>query len=130
MMARTQSFRRSSFEFESFITSYFAYRDLWTPVVGKILPCEMEKDNVHDAFAVAVQKEGVTIDHMPQEFSNTITYVLSHVGGSVFAEVLGKPVNTRRKGPETLSRFKVRGEQEAVETAKAIIMEYLSRCGK
>ena len=54
----------------------------------------------------------------------------SHVGGSVFAEVLGKPVDTGRKGPETPSRFKVRGEQEAVETAKAIIMEYLSRCGK
>ena len=130
MMACTQSFRRSSFEFESFITGYFAYRDLWMPVVGEILPCEMENDNVHDAFAVAVQKEGVTIGHMPLEFSNTITYVLSHVGGSVFAEVLGKPVNTRMKGPETPSRFKVRGEQEAVETAKAIIMEYLSRCGK
>ena len=99
------------------------------PVVGEILPCEMEKDNVHDAFVVAVQKEGVTIGHVPREFSNTITYVLSHVGGSVFAKVLGKPVNTRRKGPETPSRFTVRAEQEAVETAKAIIMEYL-RCGK
>ncbi len=49
---------RASFSVEAMVRGYHAYKDTWTAVVGEELPCQRERANPRDPFAVACSAEG------------------------------------------------------------------------
>ncbi len=48
---------RAPFSVEAMVRGYHAYKDIWTAVVGEELPCQRERANPWDPFAVAVLKD-------------------------------------------------------------------------
>ena len=52
-------------ERRSCIRGYHVYKDKWDPVVGEVLACKRESSNTQDKYAVAVQKNGTIIGHLP-----------------------------------------------------------------
>ena len=54
------------FSVESCVRGYHVY-GIWIASIG--VPCQREKCNRTDPFAVAVVKSGVTIGHIPQKIS-------------------------------------------------------------
>ena len=60
-----------SFSVDSVIRGHHIYKDIWTPNLGEILPCKVEPGNVHDPYAVAVERDqdDTTIGHVPRSIS-------------------------------------------------------------
>ena len=50
-------------------------------MLGEILQIELEETNSNDARAIAVQKEGVIVGHLPRETARIVWYFLKR-GGS------------------------------------------------
>ena len=50
------SVRLSSFEVESYIKGYHAYKDIWVPEINEKLQARMEPENLVDKYAVCVLK--------------------------------------------------------------------------
>ncbi len=48
---------RASSSVEATVRGYHAYKDIWAAVVGEELPCQRERANPRDPFAVAVLKD-------------------------------------------------------------------------
>ena len=42
---------------------------MWTPYIGEQLSCAVDSGNSEDPYAVAVQKDGETIGHVPRTIS-------------------------------------------------------------
>ncbi len=55
---------RASFSIEAMVRGYHAYKDIWTAVVGEELPCQRERANPRDPFAVAVLKDEAVVGHV------------------------------------------------------------------
>uniref|UniRef100_A0A1X7UNS1 HIRAN domain-containing protein n=1 Tax=Amphimedon queenslandica TaxID=400682 RepID=A0A1X7UNS1_AMPQE len=81
------------FQKESVITGHHVYKTVWTPVIGEELHTEVEDDNEHDKYAVAVMKSNGIVGHMPRSLSRISWYFLKN-GGKIQGKVTGK----RRKG--------------------------------
>ena len=60
-------------EFDSYIRVYHAHRDIWSPVVGEILPLKREPDNLVDTSAIAVWKEDKIVGHVPYNIASVIS---------------------------------------------------------
>ena len=45
---------------------YHFYNDLWEAAVGETLVCVREPRNAHNRYAVAVEKDGMVIGHLPK----------------------------------------------------------------
>ena len=41
---------------ESVVRGYHLYKDVWSAAVGQRLPCQQERGNPHDPYAVAVME--------------------------------------------------------------------------
>lgn len=55
---------------ESSVWGYHTYLKYSTGRVGELMMCEIEEDNPHDKYAVAVKNEsGQTVGHIPIEIS-------------------------------------------------------------
>ena len=55
---------------EATVRGYHAYLDNASVRIGEILACEMELDNSHDKYAVAVEnQDGNLVGHVPKELS-------------------------------------------------------------
>ena len=54
---------RASFSAEAMVRGYHAYKDIWTAVNSKELPCQGEDGHRVYAFAVAIMKDGTVADH-------------------------------------------------------------------
>ncbi len=54
---------RASFSVETMVRGYHTYKDIWTAVVGEELPCQRERANPRDPFAVAVLKDEAIVGH-------------------------------------------------------------------
>ena len=76
-------------ELPSYIRGHHVYKEVWTPYIGEELSVKKETENRHDAFAVAVEKDGV-VGHSPQCISRNISYFLSHSGNSATCTVTGQ----------------------------------------
>ena len=59
--------RVSSFYVNSVVRGYHVYQSIWVaPIIGEQLPAAREPGNSHDTYAVAVKKDGITVDHSPK----------------------------------------------------------------
>ena len=63
------------------VRGYHAYFKDSTVVIGEVLMCERELDNVHDKYAVAVNnKEGKVVGHVPIELSQVFARFIRDFG--------------------------------------------------
>ena len=87
-----------SFEIESFVKGYHAYRQAWTPIVSERLTAVQEPTNPVDKYAVCVLKNGNVVGHLEKgqtgRFAKMIFYFLhAEEQSSCLVVVRGKPVN-------------------------------------
>ena len=66
--------------FCSVIRGFHVYQAIWTPTIGEELSTDREHGNPADRFAVAVQKSGTTVGHIPREISKTSWHFIGHDG--------------------------------------------------
>ena len=55
-----------SFTVDSMIRRNHVYKEIWDSNLGEELPCKLERNNVHDPFAVSVLKSGIIVSHIPE----------------------------------------------------------------
>ena len=73
---------------------YHAYYMNATVYIGEILDCEIEQENDHDKYAVAVKnKDRMLVGHVPIELSKIFHRFLSQYG-QIEAECIGSRFNT------------------------------------
>ena len=53
----------------SCVHGYHVCRDEWNPSVGETVNCECEGRNPEDPYAVALQKDGIIVGHVPRTIS-------------------------------------------------------------
>ena len=68
------------------VCGYHVYKDIWEVAVGKTVVCMLEPGNFHDRTAVAVEKEGRIIGHLPQKVSRIHALFLK-IGGMICCTV-------------------------------------------
>ncbi len=61
---------RASFSLEAMVRGYHAYKDIWTAVVGEELPCQRERVNLRDPFAVVVLKDEAIVGFRGRSWSD------------------------------------------------------------
>ena len=74
-------------EFEVFvhpasIRGYHVYCSIWEAEADELLSTLQDRGNVHDRFAVAVKKEGLTVGHLPREVSKLCWFFIRR-GGTI-----------------------------------------------
>ena len=62
----------------SVVRGHHVYKEVWTPVIGEVLPVFPEPDNPHDKRAVAIFKEGSIVGHVPRELSKIFWFFVKH----------------------------------------------------
>lgn len=78
---------------EATVLGYHAYLDNASVRIGEILACEMELNNSHDKYAVAVKnQDGNLIGHVPKELSRLFNKLLKDYG-ELEAECIGNRFN-------------------------------------
>ncbi len=66
----------ATFILESVVRGHHIYKRIWTPMLGEILQIKLEETNSNDAKAIAVQKDGVIVGHLPRETARIVWYFL------------------------------------------------------
>lgn len=76
------------------VRGYHAYFKAATVYIGEVMDCEMEPENDHDSYAVAVRnKDENIVGHVPIELSKIFHKFLSE-HGQIEAECIGSRFNT------------------------------------
>jgi len=57
----------SSWSAAIIICGHHIYKEIWTPVTGKVLTCDQEHGNSKDLLAISVTNDGDIFGHMPRE---------------------------------------------------------------
>ena len=83
----------TSLTVSSYIRGYHAYMHAWEPFIGEVLPLQREPDNPEDRFAVAVQKSGEVVGHIPFNLAPTVSAFLRRSTTTGLVEVIGSKVN-------------------------------------
>ena len=93
---------------EATVRGYHAYLYDTSVRIGEILTCELELDNPHDRYAVAVKnQDGNLVGHVPKELSRLFHKFLKD-SGELEEECIGNRLNTGRgKGVEIPVDFKL-----------------------
>ena len=60
----------STYTIETIVRGYHVYQVVWEAAVGQVLPCQRERGNVHDPYAVAIVDKGVVVGHVPRAISS------------------------------------------------------------
>ena len=98
---------------------------VWTPYIGEHLDCARESGNSQDPFAVAVQKAGETIGHVPWTiFCICSLFLRQH--GVISCSVTGnrrKSEDLPQGGLEVPCLLMFTGPEELVEKAKKHLEE-------
>ena len=71
------------------IRGYHVYREVWEAAVGETFECAVEPGNAHDKFAVAIEKDGIVIGHLPRKVSRVFALFLKR-GGAINCTVTGR----------------------------------------
>ena len=71
---------------ESCVRGFYVYKNVWTPITGEVLSCEMEDENFFDPYAVAIKKGSEMIGHIPRKISAACFNFLD-MGGTITCEI-------------------------------------------
>lgn len=82
LMKKMEEFQRESFR------GYHVYKDTWDAALGEELQCQRETGNASDFYAVAVQKDGNIVGHLPRKISRVCTLFMRR-GGDITCQVTG-----------------------------------------
>ena len=82
-------------EFDSYVRGYHAYKDMWNPALGDVLPLEREITNPKDKFAVALMKGSMVVGHIPYNIAPAVSHFLKRSINKATVEVTGAAVNRR-----------------------------------
>ena len=61
--------RMSSFHLSSCVRRYNVSKDVWSALAGAVLHRERENETAKDFYSAAVQKDGLTVGHVPHTIS-------------------------------------------------------------
>ena len=70
------------------VREYHIYKHIWNATMSERLECVMDPSNSHDRYAVAVEKDGMIIGHLPRKVSRVSTLFLKK-GGKISCTVTG-----------------------------------------
>ena len=65
------------------------YKDIWGADVSEELECIRECDNPRDAYAIAVDKHGTTVGHLPRKVSRLCALFMRR-GGTIRCSASGR----------------------------------------
>ena len=101
---------------ESSVGGYDAYFKYSTVRVGDLMMCEIEGDNPHDKYAVAVKNEsGQTVGHIPIEISKIMNKFIRDCG-EVEVECIGHRYNVGQgKGLEIPVDYRLIGNHQYLQ---------------
>ncbi|KAK3698428.1 hypothetical protein QZH41_007970 [Actinostola sp. cb2023] len=104
---------------EATVRGYHAYLDNASVRIGEILTCEMEHDNPHDKYAVAVKnQDGNLVGHVPKELSR-LFYKFLNDSGELEAECIGNRLNAGKgKGVEIPVDYRLVANHSYLEKLK------------
>ena len=74
------------------LRGFHVYKEIWKPVVGELLRCSHERNNIYDRYAIAANKRlrgslaDSIIGHLPREISRATRFFLLR-GGMVHLKV-------------------------------------------
>ena len=110
------------FEYCSYIRGYHAYLDIWTPVIGEVLPCYREPSNTVDSEAVAVTRRddsSCVLGHLLRYFCKWVSRFLKKSTNKAMAEIKGTRVNRGADlGLEVPCMYKFNGDKVSIEWLK------------
>ena len=78
----------NAYTVKTIVHGYHVYRAVWEAAVGQVLPCQQERSNTHDPYAVAVVDRGVIVGHVPRGISS-VCYLFINRKGTITCEVTG-----------------------------------------
>ena len=74
------------------LRGFHVYKEIWKPIVGELLRCSHERNNIYDRYAIAANKRlrgrqaDSIIGHLPREISRATRFFLLR-GGMVHLKV-------------------------------------------
>ena len=71
------------------VHGYHVYKDIWEAAVGETVVCVLEPGNFNNRNAIAVEKDGRIIGHLPRKVSRVHALFLK-TGGTVCYTVTGR----------------------------------------
>ena len=123
---------------ESSVRGYYAYFKYSAVSVGELMMCEIEENNDHDKYAVAVKNEsGQIVGHVPIEISKIMCKFIRDCG-EVEVECIGHRYNVSQgKGPEIPVDYRLLGNQQYLQrvvtklksTDLALSISVIRKCG-
>ena len=110
------------FEFDSYIRGYHAYKAMWNPALGDVLPLERETTNVKDKFALALMKGSTVVGHIPYNIAPAVSHFLKRSINKATVEVTGAAVNRRAGyGLEIPCKYRFYGTIDYIERLRLIL---------
>ena len=76
------------FSFESVVRGHHIYKEVWTLFMGETLHCRAESGNIHDLYAIAVERDSEIVGHLPRTIS-TPCHIFLQRGGSITCIIIG-----------------------------------------
>ena len=123
---------------ESSVQGYHAYFKYSNVSVGELMMCEIEENNEHDKYAVAVKNEsGQIVGHVPIEISKIMCKFIRDCG-EVEVECIGHQYNVGQgKGRKIPVDYRLLGNQQYLQrvvtklksTDLALIISDIRKCG-
>ena len=52
--------------FSRCVRGYHVHKDMWNPPVGETVNCKHQDGNPEDPYTITLQKDGVTVGHVPR----------------------------------------------------------------
>ena len=82
--------KMSTYTVETIVRGYHVYQNVWDAAVGQVLPCQRERGNVHEPYAVAIvdRARGVIVGHVPRAVSS-VRYLFLGNSGTILCLVTG-----------------------------------------
>ena len=97
---------RSYFSKDNVVTCHHVYKSIWMPGISKEHSVEKEPGNLHDNFAVSMEKNDYTVGHVPRSLSKVTWFFLTQ-GGTVTCWNTMAPAHSARHASSDYSRTSV-----------------------
>ena len=126
----------STYTVETIVHGYHVYQVIWEAAVGQVLPCQWERGNVHDPYAVAIVERGVVVGHVPRAISS-VCYLFLGKSGTISCQVTGTKHYSRdlpQGGLEVPCKLIFSGESRLIIKVRKLLQEaftsgLLTSCG-